>query len=395
MEISGRLSDPGRIDHGGGRRTAWRKALIVVGILLLSTGCSPSRAYEAALVLADITAGEEPSRLKDSTPEPQRETIAYTVRAQGYRGDLYLPGAVPEAALVLVPGAAEKGKDDPRLIAFATTLARARFLVLVPSLESLGEQHIRPENSRLVSAALHHLQERGAAEGRPLGAGAFSYAVGPTILAALEPDLAPALDFILGVGGYYDLTAVLTFFTTGDYQVDGEWRHREPNRYGKWLFIHANLERLDDAYDRDLFREMVARKKRDLEAPLTDLAAGLSPQGKSLYRFITNTDREKVPQLIAQLPQEIRSDIRELDLANKNLSRLDAHLFLVHGRNDPIIPYTESLTLARNLPEKQADVYIVKGLMHVDVEPGLTGALQMWRAVYALLGVREEQSGSN
>lgn len=377
--------------------SGWRKrahnALVLIGLLLLGAGCSPSRAYEAALVLGDIAAGQEPSRLKETTPAPLRQSVAYTVQGRDYRGDLYLPAPTPEAALVLMPGAAEQGRDDPRLIAFATTLARARFAVLVPAIESLRELKVRPENSLHVADALRHLRRRPVAAGRPLGAGAFSYAVGPVILAALDPQLAPDLDYILAVGGYYDLPAVLTFFTTGYYRDDGDRRHREPNRYGKWVFVQANLDRLADPQDRELFRQMVARKKQELAASIADLAARLSAEGAVLYRFITNDDPEKVPRLIAQLPAGIRSDIRALNLADKDLSLLKAHLFLVHGRNDPIIPYTQSLALERALPEDQAEVYIVKGLLHVDVEPGLSGALRMWRAVYALLGVREKVDG--
>ena len=81
---------------------------------------------EALLILQDLAAGEKPSRLKALTPAPTRRTIAYEVNGRNYWGDLYLPGVAPRAGLVVIPGAAREGKDDPRLVAFAMTLSRSR-----------------------------------------------------------------------------------------------------------------------------------------------------------------------------------------------------------------------------------------------------------------------------
>lgn len=96
-------------------------------------GWSP-RPVEAALVLADLRTGAEPSLFKRLTPRPERQKLSVSVGERRLTGDLYLPGDKAGAGLVLVPGAARDGKDDPRLVALAQTLARARFVVLVPDM---------------------------------------------------------------------------------------------------------------------------------------------------------------------------------------------------------------------------------------------------------------------
>ena len=97
-------------------------------LLLLNAGCSPTREYHAALVLADIAARERPSRWKRVTPTPLRTPYVYRVENRRYNADLYQPGQDAMAGLLLVPGAVETGKDDARLVAFAKSMARARFL---------------------------------------------------------------------------------------------------------------------------------------------------------------------------------------------------------------------------------------------------------------------------
>ncbi|MCH8037952.1 MAG: hypothetical protein IIC53_12645 [Proteobacteria bacterium] len=80
--------------------------------MLALTACSPGRTIESWRVLKDIAAGAGPSTLKEVTPAPTRQAIAYRVRDRAYAGDLYRPGEAAKAALVLVPGAARAGARD-------------------------------------------------------------------------------------------------------------------------------------------------------------------------------------------------------------------------------------------------------------------------------------------
>ena len=363
--------------------------LVLVSSLLLA-GCSPSRNWEAALLAIDIAAGTEPSRLKKTTATPSRSEQTFQVNGRSYRAHVYRPAKPVQAGLLLVPGAAERGKDDPRLMAFATSLARVGFAVLVPDLPGLRQLQVNADDIGQIRDAFGYLLGRqDLAPGGRAGIGAFSYAAGPAVLAALAPDLADKVVFMLTVGGYYAIRDVLIFITTGDYRLDDEWRHRQPNPYGKWVFVKSNLQFLGRAVDRRLFQRMIERKRSDPNASLEDLAEQLTAQGQTLYRFVTNRERARFGQLYAALPPAIREEAAKLDLASHNLDRLQAHLILVHGYDDTIIPYVESIALHRTLPDDQAELYLIDGLMHVDAEPGLVGKWRMWRALTSLLEQRD------
>ncbi|MEE8516425.1 MAG: alpha/beta hydrolase, partial [Alphaproteobacteria bacterium] len=218
-------------------------------VIVILAACSPGRTVEAVMVLADVAAVEKSSRLKATRPKPQRRPISYVVADRTYHGDLYRPGDHAIAALVLVPGAARRGKDHPRLVAFAESLARARFTVLVPDIENLRALHVDPADARHIADAVQYLSGTTTDTGyRPVGIVAISYAAGPALLAALRPETRDRVGFVLAIGGYYDIEAVITFFTTGHYRRPGEkqWRRREPNAYGKWVFVKSNARRLSD-----------------------------------------------------------------------------------------------------------------------------------------------------
>ena len=91
------------------------------------------------------------------------------------------------------------GRQEPRLRNLARSLARAGFRVIVPELPGPRRLSLSRADADILAEVL-----RGASADRPgstLGIAAISYGVGPAIIAALEPDLAGKVDFIVGIGG--------------------------------------------------------------------------------------------------------------------------------------------------------------------------------------------------
>lgn len=362
---------------------------ILIFVFLLLVGCAILPDDEASLVLEDLAARGKSSRLKERTSDPVRRLLTYSDHGRHCQADLYLPGQPPRAGIVLIPGVAALGRNDPRLVAFATTLARVRFLVLVPDIPNLRALMIQSDDVQRIVGAFPHLVSRSELPaGSRIGIGAFSYAAGPAILAALDPAIRERVDFILGVGGYYNLRQVITFFTTGYFRERGRWRYLKPNRYGKWVFVLSNVGRLTNAMDQQVFRFMAERRLKDPDAPIADLAGALTAEGQALFALLENRDPERTPFLIAKLPAAIGNDIEALNLANQDLSRLRAKLILLHGTDDEIIPYSESVALAAAAPAGRAQLFLIAGLAHVDILPRKLDRRALWRAINALLGER-------
>jgi pimeloyl-ACP methyl ester carboxylesterase len=373
----------------------WTAPTLILLCALALGACSPQRGLEAWALLDDLAAGDKPSRLKETTAEPRRQAVAYEVAGRGYRGDVYRPAEGSDASLVLVPGAAPEGKDDPRLVATAKSLARVRFTVLVPDIENLRRLHVSAADAHEIAAAVRHLAAREGSGEAGVGLVAISYAAGPAVIAALTPPARGLVRFVVTVGGYYDLEAVVTFFTTGRYRETPTvpWQYRRPNTYGKWVFLRSNARRLAAARDRVMLAAMAERKLRNPNADISDLIPRLGPEGHAVHALLANRDPDRVPSLIAALPAPVRDEIAALDLKRRDLAALDAEVILVHGRDDPIIPETESMALAAALPEGLAHLYLADNLAHADLSPtGAGDSLVLWRAALRLLELRDSLS---
>jgi hypothetical protein len=373
-----------------------RRGAIALAAASLVAGCGSLRQVaclptgDAVLMMDDLMAGVGGSKLKNTTEAPRRTTIDYTVEGRARKGDLYQSGT-PSAAVVLVPGASTEGKDDARLVAFAEALARMRFTVLVPDIPNVRQLRVKPDDARVIADGFEYLAGHKdlAPQGR-VGMGAFSYALGPTVIAALEPEVKDRVRFILGVGGYHDIVRTITYFTTGYYrQGDGPWQYLQPNWYGKWVFVHSNVDRFADAGDRETLTEMANTKVKDPDADVSALAAKLrSPEAKTIYEMLNNTDPEKVPLYLAGLPPSVQADLDALNLSKRDLTQLKARMLLFHGYDDNLVPYTESLAMAE-ATGGNARTFLINGFVHVDfAQTGFTDGWRMGCAVNELLAER-------
>lgn len=389
-----------------GRR---KRSLAVASLLGLFSvaawsACSPVRAYEAALVLADMAAGEGPSRLKATTPAPVRESVDYRVDGRARSADVYRPGeGRARAGLVLVPGAVPEGRHEPRIVAFAQTLARAGFAVLVPEMTGFTELTLQPRDIREVAdafawlAASHELAPDGRA-----GMAALSYAVGPVVLAALDERIRERVRFILAVGGYHSMTRALRFLTTGWFEHAGRWHSLEADPYGQLVLALSARPFLNER-DRAVVEAMVERRMADPGAALGDLAAALGVEGRAVYALVTNRDRDRFSVLFEAMPAAMKRDLNALDPASHDLTRLTGRLILVHGRNDRLIPYSETLALANAVGQERARVFLIHRVLgHVDLSLGHVPSGQFWReevpdvwrmgrATYLLLAERGDE----
>ena len=362
-----------------------RAALLSLAIM---AGCSPVRTIEAAGLLADI-AGPGPAQTV------ARVGTTYAGVEGPRRAHLYLP-PTPRAALVLVPGAAEAAMEDARLIGFADALRRRGFLVLVPRLAGEDPLRVSAADGDAVADAVRYLT--GPAGFGEVGLAALSYAVGPTILGALDPDIRPRIGFIVAIGGYHDIVAAITYITTGAFREapGAPWRTVPVNAQAKWLFLRANAGRVDDPGDAGRLEAIARLRLGDPGADTAALAAGLGPQGRAVYRLLVNRDPDAVPALVAALPGRLRAEILALDLARRDLTRLDGDLVLIHGRGDPFVPYTESLGLARAARPGASSLYLLGGLDHVDLGAlGPQDLATLLRAAYRVLAERDAAASAH
>ena len=194
------------------------------------------------------------------------------------RGRRLCAGSRVRAAMVLVPGAAVLGRDEPRLQALARTFARAGFVGAGAGIAGSAAARVvaaRCRPRRLGVAPIAAMAARPAARRRGgllcRGAGRSSR--------RCETD--PA--FIVGIGGYRESEAAIRFVTTGAFRPLGDPReYRRHAQQLRPLGLPARQCRPARRSQRRLRAAGRSRRARfrDRGADVGPLAARLGPAGK-------------------------------------------------------------------------------------------------------------------
>lgn len=316
-------------------------------------------------------------------PRPFAADVERTeVELDGITGDLYDPGK-PAPAIVLIPGAAPRGRDDPRLIRAAEAIAKSERIVFVPQLELTQRRFVVEDIERIVRSTAA-LAEREDVAGEVTLFG-ISYGGSFGLIAAADDRLRGRLGQIAIFGAYFDLVGVVQAVTTGVSLVDGE---RFP--------FDA------DPRARDVLNEVSTRlvPKQDRPA-LTAALEGeidrseLPERARAVYDFLTNEDPERTFDLAERLPDRAREVIEEFSPSSV-AEHIDAPVVAMHSTDDPVVPYGEGIRLESELPD--ARLFTVSLFRHVDlsegnIEGGLFGAagdfFTAWRFTSAVLSAQE------
>lgn len=324
--------------------------LVLAVLLALPFFAGASSVILTTSFLAEFLGQGRWRALSALSPEPAVRPLPTPPRPHPVAVDLHVRAALLRPpALVLVHGLSPEGKNDARLREAAGLLARSGWAVAVPTVDGLTALRLRPEDASAVSATVAALHDAGYHRVAVLG---ISLGAGPALLAAAEPEIAAGVSAVLALGGYASAVELLRYTLTGAYDHGGvSGRHRVQEATIA-QFARANTELVDEA-------------------------------GR---RLVENRDPASLDALVRALPQSTR-DLLDALSPGRRLGGLRAPLFLIHGRQDPAVPFTESLRLeaaarAAGRPVRAAIVGAV-GHVEADRRAGLADLLQLWATFYA------------
>lgn len=355
--------------------SAWLACLVVLA-LALPVGLRAGTGVTALRFLVEFLSDGRRPWLSAVSAAPTRETQRL---GTGDLADLWrLPGRDARPGLVLVHGLTPAGKDDARLAWAAALLARGGLAVLVPDLPAMRAQRLRPDDARVVAAAIARLAADPAVRPDRLAVVGVSVGLAPALLAAAEPTAGEHVRLVLSLGGHAEARELIRYFTTGAYGAAG---------FGGRLAVDPGLARGFLAANLDLVRDPA-----DRAAVAAWLAGGPAPaaagaEGQAVLAVLTNRDPARVDALLATLPPDTRALLDALSPA-RHATRFPGRLLLVHGREDPAVPFTESLRLLAAADPRQTRLVLVSLVGHVEgLGPAwsqLADLARLWSVVYEL-----------
>jgi dienelactone hydrolase len=349
------------------RRTLALFAVAVLAVALFRPARAHVRAASLLLRFSDPTgASHGLPAVGDAAVDESESTL--TTPSGPARTRTYSPhGVANPPGLVLVHGIHRLGIDEPRLVRFARAIAASGVRVLTPEVKQLADYRVDRLSVDTLGAAAHMLANITPPTS-PVGVMGMSFAGGLALLAAADPRFAPDIAFVVAVGAHDDLARVSRFFATDTIaRPDGTTLAMHAHEYGPLVLVYSHVEDFFPAEDvaaaREALRAWLWEDHDEARAKLGALSE--ASRAKMQHLFDGHLDAI-VPELLSEVDRS--ATLMAGVSPHGQLAAVHVPVYLLHGAGDSVIPPSETLWLARDLPaDVVRRVLVSPALGHVEL----------------------------
>ena len=314
---------------------------------------------------------------------------------------LYRPAGPVRRTAILLPGLHRDGIHEERLVGLASELAAAGVQALTIAPPDLTHYRITTATTDQIEDAIAWAaQHRDLAPDGRVAVMGVSFAGGLALVAAGRPAVRDHVAYVLSFGGHGDLLRVLRYLCAGRsaeltpelraLAIGGEQVHvPKPHDYGGVVALLNLADRILPAEQVaplaeaiTVFLEASSIDRLDHEgarahfARARELGDDLPEPARALMGYVNQRDVHGLGQTLAPLLATL-----ELPAALSPERSLPptAPVFLLHGADDPVVPASEMLLLARELRQTTpVRAFASRLITHAEANRGAALA-EMWR----------------
>jgi len=367
--------------HTRSRVIRWSVIVLVVAALLAGLRIVADSHLRAVSVLVRLSKPGATGFLTRFANHPVKEEEGTVETAQGtLRYRMYLPVDVAHPpGVVLLHGIHRAGIDEPRLINFGRTLADAGIEVMTPELADLADYRVSPRTIDTIGLAAQALCTK--MKQPAVGVAGVSFAGGLALLAAARPEYRDNIGLVLAVGAHDDMTRVAHFFAANMIEKpDGSSVAFRAHEYGVLVLAYSHLEHFFSPRDVPLARDALHAQLWE-QPDAAQKAALMSRAGRQTFDTLLH-HRELLQQTFFREIDRHRDEMQAVS-PHGRIGDLQTRVYLLHGSSDSVIPASETLWLAKEVPPPQLRAVLISpamNLIHVDGQRGVP-MMEEWALV--------------
>lgn len=323
---------------------------------------------QAFAVLREVSGQSLPAVAYSVAVHPLKvEEVALDLPEGQVRGRIYRPADDEHApTLMVLHGVHHLGIDEPRLTSFAAAMAGCGIRVLTPELPGIRDYRVDPSSVWVIGDSARWFAAR---TGGPVAAMGLSFSGGLALVAAADPAYSKSFRMVFAVGSQDAMEHVSEYYMTGRAtRPDGTVEQLPAHEYGPLVLEYEHLGDYLPAADVLPVGQVLREHLYEDRPAETAALARLTPQQRTEVADLFDARSERTRTRLAIARERHRSEMQQLSPSGL-LQRIDVPVFLLHGAADNIIPSSETLWMARELPPTQLRAALVSPVLsHLDMD---------------------------
>ena len=262
------------------------------------------------------------------------------------------PSKYRNKTVILYPGASPYAEEHPKLEMLGVALAQNGYKVLIPRIPPLKRLNISEINIKWFICFYHWLLNNNTINSNNIIMIGISYGGAIMLKAYLEfQNELPNPKVIMTYGTYADAESTLRFLLTGDILYNDVKYNIIPNEWGLIVLFKNYLQNLDLSWDAAGIQKVMDLHIKEEFNTRDAIIAKLPPNQKNIvYSILRGESSIIVNELCDAM---ILNEKEALKILSPKywVHEIKQKIFIFHGANDSIVPFTESIQLAEYVPD--------------------------------------------
>ena len=275
-------------------------------------------------------------------------------------------------SVILFPGASPYAENHPAMIMLGNALRNVGYNVFLPRIPTLKNLLLVKENVDWFSHCYNELLTHPSISKSNIMVVGISYGGANLLKASLSDKMQlNKPKSYLSYGTYFSINTALNFFLEGKINYQNKEYNIKPHEWGMIVLFYNFINTIDVKYDTSTITELLKFRIEDKDEDVEKLLEKLSPDDQNLANHIL---KGEINDEIKKLVNEIISKNIELlkFLSPENWAhKIKDKVFVFHGANDSMVPFTESNLLSNKLENSELLISFVFEHREISTNHGL------------------------
>ena len=277
-----------------------------------------------------------------------------------------------DQSIIIFPGASPYAEKHPGVMMLGNALCKAGYTVYLPQIPDLKNLDINQSNIEWFAHCYKELVDNHVKSKHNVMIVGLSFGGAALLKASQDSRMQnPKPKSILSYGTYYSMDSALNFFITGKITLDNKTYNIKPHEWGIIVMFYNFLDTIETKYNSTKIKNILKNRIKDNFELVEQEIKTLNNKEAD---FVNNIINGNINDEIATLAKNIIQANKEL---LKNLSPINwakditNKVFILHGANDSMVPFTESHFLNDALPNSEMLISFVYEHREISTDKGI------------------------
>ena len=257
-------------------------------------------------------------------------------------------------SIIIFPGASPYAEEHPKMQMLGIILAQNGYKVFIPRIPPLKILDISVVNVEWFICFYQWVLNKYHLESQNITMIGTSYGGGIMLKAYLQfKSFLPIPKILMTHGTYADAESTLRFLLTGEISNNGVQYKMTPHEWGIIVLFQNYLKNLDLDWDTIGVQEAINLQIQEKFEDRDKVISNLPRFQKNIVNSVLSGKRTAEIMVICQ--EILQNEVTTLqDLSPKYwCHKIQKKVFIFHGANDSMVPFTESIQLAERIPDSE------------------------------------------